>query len=712
MICKINYGTVQYCGAVGKVRADGDDCDAHAGMVAVNQGTVDSCFAAVSSSASASGKYNYDYDNPVTNRASSGVAHTVSNCYYNNTLYTYTVTDSTGVSTEFMQSEDFLNLIASFTVPETKWVTGNDGYPTLEACGKGTVTFTSWENMKKAAYHDANLKVSMTRGGVTSGTIYYTTDGTDPRSSSTRKSTTAATAAVTLSGDMVLSAVVKSGELYGTVTRTEFAYLPGDDDNVDPYLILTKKGLDAVRLEPSAYYQLATDLTFTEADYELGAVAHNGWTPIPEFTGTFDGAGHAITGLKGTKGGLISTNKGMITSLRMLDHKLYSANSTGPIANTNYTDGVITRCYARSAFTLDDLPSVSKVEAKSGGIVGSNNGVVSYCKTEGMVPAMQVQNAAGDHAIGGIVGTGGTVNNCVSTALLVSKSSSTVEYIHIGGIAGESAKASNCLALHSIYEYSSLDYQGYLGGIVGGYYPNAASANYCVTGGYDFVSAKNEDRFYCSTYVYSGHVNSCYKIGSGNRPSDFADLDFISNWMFTDEGLMVQGVMDADGHCYSLVDSEDATCTKEGTAYVKCDLCGATKFCAVPALGHDWNEPTYNFAEDGMSCTASHICKNNETHIEATEAEITSAVKIPATCEDEGTTTYTATFAVKWAIAQTKDVKDIEVKQHGGLDLLQIPGADPTCGSDGWLSYSYCEDCGKYFDHFNGYCEIFDLEAW
>ena len=86
----------------------------------------------------------------------------------------------------------------------------------------------------------------------------------------------------------------------------------------------------------------------------------------------------------------------------------------------------------------------------------------------------------------------------------------------------------------------------------------------------------------------------------------------------------------------------------------------------IPVLAHThtWGTVTYTWSADGKNCEAKRVCTKDATHIETATAEITSAVKTPATESAKGTTTYTATFVESWATTQTKDVQDIPTLAH------------------------------------------------
>ena len=83
----------------------------------------------------------------------------------------------------------------------------------------------------------------------------------------------------------------------------------------------------------------------------------------------------------------------------------------------------------------------------------------------------------------------------------------------------------------------------------------------------------------------------------------------------------------------------------------------------VDALDHDWTV-TYDFAADGSACTATRVCGHDANHTDTATAIISSVVETPATCTEDGTTLYTATFEEAWAETQTKLVTDILKLNH------------------------------------------------
>ena len=108
---------------------------------------------------------------------------------------------------------------------------------------------------------------------------------------------------------------------------------------------------------------------------------------------------------------------------------------------------------------------------------------------------------------------------------------------------------------------------------------------------------------------------------------------------------------------------------------------------------HSYGEPTFSWAEDGSSATATFTCSCGEEHEET--AVITSEVKTEATCTVMGTTTYTATVTVDFGegtYTSTKDVQDIPATGH---TQETIPGKAATCTQDGLTDGVKCSVCGE-----------------
>lgn len=153
--------------------------------------------------------------------------------------------------------------------------------------------------------------------------------------------------------------------------------------------------------------------------------------------------------------------------------------------------------------------------------------------------------------------------------------------------------------------------------------------------------------------------------------------------------------LDANGHDWEeefTVDQE-ATCTEEGSKSVHCKNCDAVKdSTSIPATGHAYGEPKWNWSEDGKTATGTFICQNDSSHVETKTAEVTSTVKEPATCTHEGTTTYKATVSFAGnAYTATKDVTDIGALGHDWEEEYTVD-KEATCTEEGSKSI-HCKNC-------------------
>ena len=72
------------------------------------------------------------------------------------------------------------------------------------------------------------------------------------------------------------------------------------------------------------------------------------------------------------------------------------------------------------------------------------------------------------------------------------------------------------------------------------------------------------------------------------------------------------------GHTPVTVPGKAATCTEDGlTDGSKCSVCGVilTEQTTISALGHDWAQPMYEWAEDNSFCTGRTHCLRDDSHI-------------------------------------------------------------------------------------------------
>ena len=139
------------------------------------------------------------------------------------------------------------------------------------------------------------------------------------------------------------------------------------------------------------------------------------------------------------------------------------------------------------------------------------------------------------------------------------------------------------------------------------------------------------------------------------------------------------------------------TCTEEGSkAYWHCTGCGkyfADAACTqeitedidtwkvIPAIGHAYGEPAFQWSADGKTCTVTFTCGNDETHVEVLNAQVTSAVKTAPTCTEMGVTAYTAqvTFQDETYTA-TLELTDIPAAGHAyGEPTFQWSEDGKTC---------------------------------
>ena len=115
----------------------------------------------------------------------------------------------------------------------------------------------------------------------------------------------------------------------------------------------------------------------------------------------------------------------------------------------------------------------------------------------------------------------------------------------------------------------------------------------------------------------------------------------------------------------------DPTCTEAGkTVYTATVVFGETTYTndktePLDPTGHAYALTKFEWAKDSKTAEAVFTCANNKEHVERVSADVTSSVKVPASCEAAGTTTYTASVTFEnMTYTDTKDVEDIPTTGH------------------------------------------------
>ncbi len=151
-------------------------------------------------------------------------------------------------------------------------------------------------------------------------------------------------------------------------------------------------------------------------------------------------------------------------------------------------------------------------------------------------------------------------------------------------------------------------------------------------------------------------------------------------------------------HTYKGVVTTPATCMLAGEMTYTCTGCGVATYTEViSATGHDFGDPTYQWAADGSVCFAYRICSRCQGRQSEYAANITPETKTAATCAAKGVTTYTAAFTAENSpfTTQTKDIADIDIDDENHTGETEVRDAvEPNCRDDGYTGDTYCVGCG------------------
>lgn len=287
----------------------------------------------------------------------------------------------------------------------------------------------------------------------------------------------------------------------------------------------------------------------SSGDYILGAnieIDAATWTPVEQFSGTFDGdSEHYTITWKGTNPGtsgnfaIIANNSGTVKNLKVAGTLTVSGSNQdyfSAVVGTNQSGGVVDGVVNAATVTASGQYNV-------GGIVGFNSsGYILNCSNTAKVEAYS--------KVGGIVGTNfGTVNSCSNSAEVYAAYNSKGG---AGGIAGHSGDKKNPAVIGKIWNcwnggYIHSNDGSWMGGICG--FLNSGSKcvncfNYGDIGGHGYrenISGNTEGiNFNCYGYeseeLYNKDKAITFKNKEGMKASTFlADISVGASSRWTQE---------------------------------------------------------------------------------------------------------------------------------------------------------------------------------
>lgn len=229
---------------------------------------------------------------------------------------------------------------------------------------------------------------------------------------------------------------------------------------VDPGLILTAQDLANILNDLNGNYKLG-------ADIELGS----NWAPIgtesAPFTGTLDGNGHKINGLRitslTTNAGLFGYNKGTLKDIKIYGVNITSGtNAVGAVASIN--EGTIENAEVITKSGNGKIEITTSTGIKAGAIVGENKGTINGATTDINVTVSAGSSTVANY-VGGIAGTNiGYIYNVNSSSYV---NASNIKVALIGGVVGENDGYIDNAKFKGTILASETNDEVYAGGIAG-----------------------------------------------------------------------------------------------------------------------------------------------------------------------------------------------------------------------------------------------------
>ena len=334
------------------------------------------------------------------------------------------------------------------------------------------------------------------------------------------------------------------------------------DDGQGNYTVTSAEGLKNIAKLVNEQWNLGINITLT-ADINLSGID---WTPIGidynhQYTGTFNGGGHTITGLTVTGSykyaglfGDIDEN-GTVKNVVLEGVQITSDNSSGyaggvagdswgtiencsvsgSVSGTTFAGGVVGSQWGGSITGCNSSATVKGV-IFAGGIAGETNSGASLTGCYATDDVTVENDGTNNSHAGGVVGYngGGTLTACYATGSVTGTGTGTGS-CYVGGVTGDNASGTLTACYHAKGTVSGPD--GATGGVAGRNFkglPYSGIITACYWGGNGQTQGIGEDQVGTggTTQVTDGlwqnalaHMNAAlnesgwtYRLGGDNLP--------------------------------------------------------------------------------------------------------------------------------------------------------------------------------------------------
>lgn len=236
------------------------------------------------------------------------------------------------------------------------------------------------------------------------------------------------------------------GEFEVSVCKPEFA---GDGSKENPYIVSTIEQLNCVYYQPAKNYVLSNDIDAStvksinsiggckQTDFSGSVVDSETYGEKAAFTGTFDGQGHTISGIKEFSGQCILGNA--------YSHYIGLFSWTQGATIKNLTVSMADDCYKYNERqgTIVDVHGYTYVAI----LVATGSGTILNCTVQGEVYSDQETTAAG--LLAGSFN--GEIENCVAFGAVSNKYNDSGSYVGgLVGITGTSNQIRNSYAIATV----------------------------------------------------------------------------------------------------------------------------------------------------------------------------------------------------------------------------------------------------------------------